>query len=212
MMMESQPLPPSEVKSTISKKNSFKKKTLIILSILEVCFIATFFLLRAKTHSFNLGYIIDDAFLDKLAERELYRTLLRISLAFCVSFGMGIILHFFKALPIRKNNKVPSTKNFITELFLLVLLAILVSIPQIIELPARFTKKPILQKEILIDKDTWTTKSGMHYDLIFSSKSSITVSKRTYIAAHTGTEYYTVYQGSFLIDYFPTDRYFLKKD
>ena len=212
MMMESQLLPPSEVKLTISKKNSFRKKTLIILSILEVCFIATFFLLRAKTHSFNLGYIIDDAFLDKLAERELYRTLLRISLAFCVSFGMSIILHFFKALPIRKNNKVPSTKNFITELFLLVLLAIFVSIPQVIELPARFTKKPILQKEILIDKDTWTTKSGMHYDLIFSSKSSITVSKRTYIAAHTGTEYYTVYQGSFLIDYFPTDRYFLKKD
>lgn len=212
MMMESQPLPPSEVKSTISKKNSFRKKTLIILSILEVCFIATFFLLRAKIHSFNLGYIIDDAFLDKLAERELYRTLLRISLAFCVSFGMGIILHFFKALPIRKNNKVPSTKNFITELFLLVLLAILVSIPQVIELPARFTKKPILQKEILIDKDTWTTKSGMHYDLIFSSKSSITVSKRTYLATNIGTEFYTVYQGSFLIDYFPTDRYFLKKD
>ena len=212
MMMESQPLPPSEVKSTISKKNLFRKKTLIILSILEVCFIATFFLLRAKTHSFNLGYIIDDAFLDKLAERELYRTLLRISLAFCVSFGMGIILHFFKVLPIRKNNKVPSTKNFITELFLLVLLAILVSIPQVIELPARFTKKPILQKEILIDKDTWTTKSGMHYDLIFSSKSSITVSKRTYLATNIGTEFYTVYQGSFLIDYFPTDRYFLKKD
>lgn len=212
MMMESQPLPPSEVKSTISKKNSFKKKTLIILSILEVCFIATFFLLRAKIHSFNLGYIIDDVFLDKLAERELYRTLLRISLAFCVSFGMGIILHFFKALPIRKNNKVPSTKNFITELFLLVLLAIFVSIPQVIELPARFTKKPILQKEILIDKDTWTTKSGMHYDLIFSSKSSITVSKRTYLATNIGTEFYTVYQGSFLIDYFPTDRYFLKKD
>ena len=212
MMMESQPLPPSEVKLTISKKNSFRKKTLIILSILEVCFIATFFLLRAKTHSFNLGYIIDDAFLDKLAERELYRTLLRISLAFCVSFGMGIILHFFKALPIRKNNKVPSTKNFITELFLLVLLAIFVSIPQVIELPARFTKKPILQKEILIDKDTWTTKSGMHYDLIFSSKSSITVSKRTYLATNIGTEFYTVYQGSFLIDFFPTDRYFLKKD
>lgn len=212
MMMESQPLPPSEVKSTISKKNSFKKKTLIILSILEVCFIATFFLLRAKTHSFNLGYIIDDAFLDKLAERELYRTLLRISLAFCVSFGMGIILHFLKVLPIRKNNKVPSTKNFITELFLLVLLAILVSIPQVIELHARFTKKPILQKEILIDKDTWTTKSGMHYDLIFSSKSSITVSKRTYLATTIGTEFYTVYQGSFLIDFFPTDRYFLKKD
>ena len=212
MMMESQPLPPSEVKSTISKKNSFRKKTLIILSILEACFIATFFLLRAKTHSFNLGYIIDDAFLDKLAERELYRTLLRISLAFCVSFGMGIILHFLKVLPIRKNNKVPSTKNFITELFLLVLLAILVSIPQVIELHARFTKKPILQKEILIDKDTWTTKSGMHYDLIFSSKSSITVSKRTYLATNIGTEFYTVYQGSFLIDYFPTDRYFLKKD
>ena len=212
MMMESQPLPPSEVKSTISKKNSFRKKTLIILSILEVCFIATFFLLRAKIHSFNLGYIIDDVFLDKLAERELYRTLLRISLAFCVSFGMGIILHFFKALPIRKNNKVPSTKNFITDLFLLVLLAILVSIPQVIELPAKFTKKPILQKEILIDKDTWTTKSGMHYDIIFSSKSSITVSKRTYLATNIGTEFYTVYQGSFLIDYFPTDRYFLKKD
>ena len=125
---------------------------------------------------------------------------------------MGIILHFFKVLPIRKNNKVPSTKNFITELFLLVLLAILVSIPQVIELPARFTKKPILQKEILIDKDTWTTKSGMHYDLIFSSKSSITVSKSTYLATNIGTEFYTVYQGSFLIDYFPTDRYFLKKD
>ena len=125
---------------------------------------------------------------------------------------MGIILHFFKVLPIRKNNKVPSTKNFITELFLLVLLAILVSIPQVIELPARFTKKPILQKEILIDKDTWTTKSGMHYDLIFSSKSSITVSKRTYLATNIGTEFYTVYQGSFLIDYFPMDKYFLKKD
>ena len=107
---------------------------------------------------------------------------------------MGIILHFFKVLPIRKNNKVPSTKNFITELFLLVLLAILVSIPQVIELPAKFTKKP------------------MHYDLIFSSKSSITVSKRTYLATNIGTEFYTVYQGSFLIDYFPTDNYFLKKD
>ena len=115
--MESQPLPQSEVKSTISKKNLFRKKTLIILSILEACFIATFFLLRAKTHSFNLGYIIDDVFLDKLAERELYRTLLRISLAFCVSFGMGIILHFLKVLPIRKNNKVPSQKILLLNYF-----------------------------------------------------------------------------------------------
>ena len=204
--------PSKEGPINLAPKNSLRKKALIILFILEACFIIAFFLLRAKTHSFDLGYIIDDTFLNKLAERELYRTLLRISLAFFISFGLGIILHIFKVLPPRKDNKEPSTKNFITEFILLLILAIGVSISEVIELPARFTKKPILKKEFLINKDTWTTKSGMHYDLIFSSKSSITVSKRTYMAAHTGTEYYTVYQGSFLIDYFPTDRYFLRKE
>ena len=95
--MENQPLPSSNVKQTIStKKLSPRKKKLIILSILDVCFIASFFLLRARTHSFNLGCIIDDAFLNKLAERELYRTLLKISLAFSLSFAIGIIFHFFK--------------------------------------------------------------------------------------------------------------------
>lgn len=213
MMMESQTLPPSEGGPTNSaKKLSLKNKTLIILFILEVCFIAAFFLLRAKTHSFNLGYIIDDIFLNKLAERELYSTLLRISLAFSLSIAIGIVFHIFKVLPARKDNKEPSIKNFITEFILLLILAILVSIPQIIELPARFTKKPILKKEILIDKDTWTTKSGMHYDLIFSSKSSITVSKRTYLAMDIGTEFYTVYQGPFLIEFFPMNKYILKKD
>ena len=201
-MMENQPLPPSKIKVTIStKKLSPRNKILIILFILEVCFTAIFFLLRAKTHSFDLGYIIDDTFLNKLAERELYRTLLAI----------GIIFHILKILPARKNNKEPSTKNFITEFILLLILAIGVSISEVIELPARFTKKPILKKEILINKDTWTTKSGMHYDLIFSSKSSITVSKRTYLAMDIGTEFYTVYQGSFLIDFFPMDKYFLRK-
>ena len=197
-MMENQPLPSSNVKQTIStKKLSPRKKKLIILSILDVCFIASFFLLRARTHSFNLGCIIDDAFLNKLAERELYRTLLKISLAFSLSFAIGIIFHFFK---------------FITELILLLILAIGVSIPEVIELPARFTKKPILKNEILINKDTWTTKSGMHYDLIFSSKSSITVSKHTYLAMDIGTEFYTVYQGPFLIDFFPMDKYFLRNE
>ena len=211
-MMENQPLPSSNVKQTIStKKLSPRKKKLIILSILDVCFIASFFLLRARTHSFNLGCIIDDAFLNKLAERELYRTLLKISLAFSLSFAIGIIFHILKILPARKNNKEPSTKNFITEFILLLILAIGVSIPEVIELPARFTKKPILKNEILINKDTWTTKSGMHYDLIFSSKSSITVSKRTYLAMDIGTEFYTVYQGPILIDFFPMDKYFLRK-
>jgi hypothetical protein len=211
-MMENQPLPPSNVKLTSStKKLSPRNKILIILFILEVCFTAIFFLLRAKTHSFDLGYIIDDIFLNKLAERELYRTLLKISLAFSLSFAIGIIFHILKILPARKDNKEPSTKNFITEFILLLILAIGVSISEVIELPARFTKKPILKKEFLINKDTWTTKSGMHYDLIFSSKSSITVSKRTYLATDIGTEFYTVYQGSFLIDFFPMDKYFLRK-
>jgi hypothetical protein len=138
--------------------------------------------------------------------------LLRISLAFSLSFAIGIIFHILKILPARKNNKEPSTKNFITEFILLLILAIGVSISEVIELPARFTKKPILKKEFLINKDTWTTKSGMHYDLIFSSKSSITVSKRTYLATDIGTEFYTVYQGSFLIDFFPMDKYFLRKE
>ncbi|WP_074208323.1 hypothetical protein [Fibrobacter sp. UWB11] len=213
MMMESQPLPPSE-EGTINPapKNSLRKKALIILFILEACFIIAFFFLKAKTNSFHLGYFIDETFLNKLVEREQYSTLLRISLAFFISFGLGIILHIFKVLPPRKDNKEPTLNKFIFEFVILVLLAIGVSIPQVIEIPARFTQKPTLQKEILIDKDTWTSRSGMHYDLIFSSKSSITVSKRTYMAAHTGTEYYTVYQGSFLIDYFPTDRYFLRKE
>ena len=193
-------------------KNSLRKKALIILFVLEACFIIAFFLLRAKTHSFDLGYIIDDTFLNKLAERELYRTLLKISLAFFISFGLGIILHIFKVLPPRKDNKEPTLNKFIFEFVILVLLAIGVSISEVIELPARFTKKPILKKEILINKDTWTTKSGMHYDLIFSSKSSITVSKRTYLAMDIGTEFYTVYQGSFLIDFFPMDKYFLRKE
>ncbi len=193
-------------------KRSFRKKALIILIILEVCFVSAFFLLRAKAHSYCLGNIIDETFLETVATRELYFTLLRISLAFLVSFGFGIILHIFKVLPPRKDNKEPNLNKFIIEFLILVLLAIGISIPQVIELPARFTQKPTLQKEILIDKDTWTSRSGMHYDLIFSSKSSITVSKRTYTAAHTGTEYYTVYQGSFLIYYFPTDKYSLKKN
>ena len=213
MMMESQPLPPSEGGPTYSsQKFSLRNKALIILFGLEVCFIITFFVLKAKTNSFHLGYIIDDAFLDKLGEREQYKILLRISIAFFISFGFGIILHIFKVLPPRKDNKEPNLNKFIIEFLILVLLAIGISIPQVIELPARFTQKPTLQKEILIDKDTWTSRSGMHYDLIFSSKSSITVSKRTYLAVDIGTEFYTVYQGPFLIDYFPTDKYSLKKD
>jgi len=52
----------------------------------------------------------------------------------------------------------------------------------------------------------------MHYDLIFSSKSSITVSKHTYLTTHIGTEFYTVYQGPFLIDFFPMDKYFLRNE
>lgn len=212
-MMENQPLPSSNVKQTIStKKLSPRKKKLIILSILDVCFIVSFFLLRARTHSFNLGCIIDDAFLNKLAERELYRTLLKISLAFSLSFAIGIIFHFFKVWPSSKNNEGPFSKKFITELILLIILAIGVSIPEVIEIPARFTKKPILKNEILINKDTWTTKSGMHYDLIFSSKSSITVSKHTYLTTDIGTEFYTVYQGPFLIDFFPMDKYFLRNE
>ena len=177
--MESQPLPlpPPKTKHNLS----FRKKTLIILFVLEACFVTAF-------------------------------TLLRISLAFLLSFGIGIILHLFKVLPPRKKHEEPTLNKFFIEILLLVLLAIGVSIEQIIELPARFTQKPTLQKEILINKDTWTTKSGMHYDLIFSSKSSITVSKRTYLAMDIGTEFYTVYQGSFLIDYFPTDKYSLKKN
>ena len=210
MMLEEQTLPPPPPKT--KQKHSFRKKTLIILFVLEVCFVTAFFLLNAKAHSYHLGNIIDDTFLDTLATRELYFTLLRISIAFLVSFGMGIILHIFKVLPPRKNNEEPTLNKFIIEFILLVLLALGVSIEQVIELPARFTQKPTLQKEILINKDAWTSRSGTHYDLIFSSKSSITVSKRTYIAAHTGTEYYTVYQGSFLIDYFPTDRCILKND
>ncbi len=209
-MMEEQALLLQPPKTKL--KRSFRKKALIILIILEVCFVSAFFLLRAKAHSYCLGNIIDETFLETVATRELYFTLLRISLAFLVSFGFGIILHIFKVLPPRKDNKEPNLNKFIIEFLILVLLAIGISIPQVIELPARFTQKPTLQKEILIDKDTWTSRSGMHYDLIFSSKSSITVSKRTYTAAHTGTEYYTVYQGSFLIYYFPTDKYSLKKD
>lgn len=209
-MMEEQALLLQPPKTKL--KRSFRKKALIILIILEVCFVSAFFLLRAKAHSYCLGNIIDETFLETVATRELYFTLLRISLAFLVSFGLGIILHIFKVLPPRKDNKEPNLNKFIIEFLILVLLAIGISIPQVIELPARFTQKPTLQKEILIDKDTWTSRSGMHYDLIFSSKSSITVSKRTYTAAHTGTEYYTVYQGSFLIDYFPTDKYSLKKN
>ncbi len=215
MMMESQPmesqplpLPPPKTKHNLS----FRKKTLIILFVLEACFVTAFILLHAKAHSYCLGNIIDEIFLDTLATRELYITLLRISLAFLLSFGIGIILHLFKVLPPRKKHEEPTLNKFFIEILLLVLLAIGVSIEQVIELPARFTQKPTLQKEILIDKDTWTTKSGMHYDLIFSSKSSITVSKRTYLAMDIGTEFYTVYQGSFLIDYFPTDKYSLKKD
>lgn len=209
-MMEEQALLLQPPKTKL--KRSFRKKALIILIILEVCFVSAFFLLRAKAHSYCLGNIIDETFLETVATRELYFTLLRISLAFLVSFGFGIILHIFKVLPPRKDNKEPNLNKFIIEFLILVLLAIGISIPQVIELPARFTQKPTLQKEILIDKDTWTSRSGMHYDLIFSSKSSITVSKRTYTAAHTGTEYYTVYQGSFLIYYFPTDKYSLKKN
>ena len=210
MMMEEQALLLQPPKTKL--KRSFRKKALIILIILEVCFVSAFFLLRAKAHSYCLGNIIDETFLETVATRELYFTLLRISLAFLVSFGFGIILHIFKVLPPRKDNKEPNLNKFIIEFLILVLLAIGISIPQVIELPARFTQKPTLQKEILIDKDTWTSRSGMHYDLIFSSKSSITVSKRTYTAAHTGTEYYTVYQGSFLIYYFSTDKYSLKKN
>jgi len=210
IMMEEQALllqPPK-----IKLKRSFRKKALIILFILEACFVSAFFLLRAKAHSYCLGNIIDEIFLDTLATSELYITLLRISLAFLLSFGIGIILHLFKVLPPRRKHEEPTLNKFFIEILLLVLLAIGVSIEQVIELPARFTQKPTLQKETLIDKDTWTTKSGMHYDLIFSSKSSITVSKRTYLAMDIGTEFYTVYQGSFLIDYFPTDKYFLKKN
>ena len=210
MMMEEQALllqPPK-----IKLKRSFRKKALIILFILEACFVSAFFLLRAKAHSYCLGNIIDETFLETVATRELYFTLLRISIAFFISFGFGIILHIFKVLPPRKDNKEPNLNKFIIEFLILVLLAIGISIPQVIELPAKFTQKPTLQKEILIDKDTWTSRSGMHYDLIFSSKSSITVSKRTYLAMDIGTEFYTVYQGSFLINYFPTDKYSLKKD
>lgn len=210
MMMEEQALLLQPPKTKL--KRSFRKKALIILIILEVCFVSAFFLLRAKAHSYCLGNIIDDTFLETVATRELYFTLLRISLAFLVSFGLGIILHILKLLPPKKGNEEPTLNKFIIEFILLGLLAIGVSIPQVIEIPARFTQKPTLQKEILIDKDTWTTKSGMHYDLIFSSKSSITVSKRTYLAMDIGTEFYTVYQGSFLIDYFPTDKYSLKKN
>ena len=209
-MMEEQALLLQPPKTKL--KRSFRKKALIILIILEVCFVSAFFLLRAKAHSYCLGNIIDETFLETVATRELYFTLLRISIAFFISFGFGIILHIFKVLPPRKDNKEPNLNKFIIEFLILVLLAIGISIPQVIELPARFTQKPTLQKEILIDKDTWTSRSGMHYDLIFSSKSSITVSKRTYTAAHTGTEYYTVYQGSFLIYYFPTDKYSLKRN
>ena len=209
-MMEEQALLLQPPKTKL--KRSFRKKALIILIILEVCFVSAFFLLRAKAHSYCLGNIIDETFLETVATCELYFTLLRISIAFFISFGFGIILHIFKVLPPRKDNKEPNLNKFIIEFLILVLLAIGISIPQVIELPARFTQKPTLQKEILIDKDTWTSRSGMHYDLIFSRKSSITVSKRTYMAVHTGTEYYTVYQGSFLIDYFPTDKYFLKKN
>ena len=210
MMMEEQALLLQPPKTKL--KRSFRKKALIILIILEVCFVSAFFLLRAKAHSYCLGNIIDETFLETVATRELYFTLLRISLAFLVSFGLGIILHIFKVLPPRKDNKEPNLNKFIIEFLILVLLAIGISIPQVIELPARFTQKPTLQKEILIDKDTWTTKSGMHYDLIFSSKSSITVSKRTYLAMDIGTEFYTVYQGPFLIEFFPMNKYILKKN
>ena len=134
MMMESQPLPlpPPKTKHNLA----FRKKTLIILFGLEVCFIITFFVLKAKTNSFHLGYIIDDAFLDKLVEREQYKTLLRISIAFFISFGFGIILHIFKVLPPRKDNKEPNLNKFIIEFLILVLLAIGISLPQVIELPA----------------------------------------------------------------------------
>ncbi|MBP5769539.1 MAG: hypothetical protein J6W51_10735 [Fibrobacter sp.] len=210
MMMEEQALLLQPPKTKL--KRSFRKKALIILIILEVCFVSAFFLLRAKAHSYCLGNIIDETFLETVATRELYFTLLRISIAFFISFGFGIILHIFKVLPPRKDNKEPNLNKFIIEFLILVLLAIGISIPQVIELPARFTQKPTLQKEILIDKDTWTSRSGMHYDLIFSSKSSITVSKRTYLAMDIGTEFYTVYQGSFLIYYFSTDKYSLKRN
>ncbi len=114
-MMENQPLPPSNVKLTSStKKLSPRNKILIILFVLEVCFTAVFFLLRAKAHSFDLGYIIDDIFLNKLAERELYRTLLKISLAFSLSFAIGITFHILKILPARKK-----TKNHLQKILLL---------------------------------------------------------------------------------------------
>lgn len=208
MMIENQPLPLPKTK----QKLSFRTKTLITLFILEVCFATAFFLLDAKVNSFHLNHIIDETFLDTLAARELNITLLRISLAFLISFGLGIILHIFKPLPLKKKQEEFTFKKFIIEIFLLSILAIGVSIEQVIELPARFTEKPIVRKEALIDKDIWHTKSSAHYDLIFSSKSSITVSKRRYLAALTGSEYYTVYQGSFLINYFSTDKYILKKE
>jgi len=202
----------SQPESKQNKKDSAtpapKKRILAILAIIETCLITIMIVAKAKAEADPLGFLIDDAFLKSIAQHVFYESLFEILLIPSICFGAATGLYAYELYV--KTQRIYSSKDYKKIVYPLCLIAMLVSLPEIPDLPPMSNEKSTIYVETVNNKEIHYRRSSANkYYLYFSSGSRLIVSSYQYDNTKIGQAYYTIYQGNIIIKALPMDRYVL---
>lgn len=192
------------MKKRILKDHFVVAYVAVIAVCCVICLVTTL-----KIHSLpELGYVINNDFLKLLVQYKNYEIIQDASAVLAVTFGIAICIYIALKYKFPRFEEKHKKWNLTSSLVVLPVVGLVASIAPNLDFPTRLKAEPKLHKEFVIDKyRSHGSKSGTSYHLMFNSGSTFMVSSKKYNAAFVKQEYYTVYQGDFLIQIFSADRY-----
>lgn len=194
-------------------KYIYRKSIFILWVILEVIFAIVSVVMTIKKGAYTPhGFLINKAFLDTLVQYDFYLTLQKISFAFLLFFGAGLVFYGIGVRKVKRNTffKKIDRGLLIGVIFLPLAGTAAFCLPEAITIPDRLNHPANVQIEQVTSTYTTHSKSGTHYFIRFTSGSDNQVSQSEYYNAYEGKLYYLVYQGKALIETFPADRYIMR--
>lgn len=182
---------------------------LALLAIIETCFIVIMIVAKIKAEANSIGLLIDEAFLNSVAQYEYYQTLFKTFLV--PSICLGAATGFYAYALYVRTKRIYSSKDYKKIVYPLCLIAMAILFPELSDLPSISSEKPSVYVERVIDKKEFHHKStpNRHY-LYFSSGSRLKVSGFQYSNTKIDQSHFTIYQGNTIIKALPTEKYTLK--
>ena len=182
---------------------------LALLAIIETCFIVIVIVAKIKAEANSIGLLIDEAFLNSVAQCEYYQTLFKTFLV--PSICLGAATGFYAYALYVRTKRIYSSKDYKKIVYPLCLIAMAILFPELSDLPSISSEKPSVYVERVIDKKEFHHKStpNRHY-LYFSSGSRLKVSGFQYSNTKIDQSHFTIYQGNTIIKALPTEKYTLK--